>query len=98
MDLSQKSIDAETECSSAPEKSLIESTKFPFSKVSESSAVEKGPGRPPHWEMVFWWMRKPLIFTRAVIAGCMFREDNREFLRQIGMTKKTAHSVQLSYR
>jgi hypothetical protein len=31
---------------------FIESVRFPFAKISEASAVEKGPGRPPHWEMV----------------------------------------------
>jgi hypothetical protein len=46
---------------------FIESVRFPFQEVSEASAVEKGPGRPPHWEMVFWWTRKPLISARAII-------------------------------
>ena len=75
---------------------FIESVKFPFDKISEASAVEKGPGRPPHWEMVFWWTRKPLISARAVIAGCLLPEDTRpsEFLRSIGIgVKKAAHRV-----
>jgi putative DNA methylase len=38
-------------------------------KISEALAIEKSSGRPPHWEMVFWWTRKPLISARAVIAG-----------------------------
>ena len=75
---------------------FVESVKFPFSEVSDASAVEKGPGRPPHWEMVFWWTRKPLISARAVIAGCLLPENtNRtEFLHYIGIgrkDRKTAH-------
>mgnify|MGYP000291767238 CR=1 FL=1 len=68
---------------------FIESVKFPFSEVSDASAVEKGPGRPPHWEMVFWWTRKPLISARAAIAGCLLDEDTDpvEFLQMIGIKK-----------
>ncbi|MEM3641697.1 MAG: DUF1156 domain-containing protein [Candidatus Bathyarchaeia archaeon] len=51
-----------------PPKAFIESYKFPWIEISEASAVEKGLGRPPHWEMVFWWTRKPLISARAIIA------------------------------
>jgi len=75
---------------------FIESVKFPFARISEASAVEKGPGRPPHWEMVFWWTRKPLISARAVIAGCLLPENTRssEFLRSIGVgIEKAAHRV-----
>jgi putative DNA methylase len=75
---------------------FIESVKFPFARISEASAVEKGPGRPPHWEMVFWWTRKPLISARAVIAGCLLPENTRpsEFLRSIGVgVEKAAHRV-----
>ncbi|HDN74003.1 MAG TPA: DUF1156 domain-containing protein, partial [Archaeoglobus sp.] len=75
---------------------FVESVRFPFSEVSDASAVEKGPGRPPHWEMVFWWTRKPLISARAVIAGCLLPENtNRtKFLYYIGIRRKdrkTAH-------
>ena len=88
---------------------FIESVKFPFSKISDASAVEKGPGRPPHWEMVFWWTRKPLISARAVIAGCLLDEDTNpnEFLYKIGIRKsksggkkydKSPHRVKPVYR
>jgi putative DNA methylase len=80
---------------------FIESVKFPFARISEASAVEKGPGRPPHWEMVFWWTRKPLISARAVIAGCLLPENTRpsEFLRSIGVgVEKAAHRVQPKLR
>ena len=72
------------------ERRFIESVRFPFREVSEASAVEKGPGRPPHWEMVFWWTRKPLISARAVIAGCLLPEDTNpaNFLRSIGIVVK----------
>ncbi|MCS7102459.1 MAG: DUF1156 domain-containing protein, partial [Candidatus Korarchaeum sp.] len=58
--------------------------------ISEASAIEKGPGRPPHWEMVFWWTRKPLISARAIIAGCLLPEetDVNEFLYKIGIKLK----------
>jgi len=69
------------------EKHFIESVNFPFSEISEASGVEKGPGRPPHWEMVFWWTRKPLISARAIIAGCLLPENTNptNFLRSIGI-------------
>ncbi len=54
---------------------FIESEKFPSELVSEKAAREKGPGRPPFWEMVFWWTRKPLATARAVIAGSLLPED-----------------------
>lgn len=78
------------------EKRFIESIKFPFPDISEASAVEKGPGRPPHWEMVFWWTRKPLISARAVIAGCLLPENTSpsNFKKSIGIgLGKTAHRV-----
>jgi len=28
---------------------------FPVGTVNDYSEVEKGPGGPPHWEVVFWW-------------------------------------------
>jgi putative DNA methylase len=78
-------------------KRFIESVKFPYPKISEASEVEKGPGRPPHWEMVFWWTRKPLISARAVIAGCLLPESTSpsNFLKSIGIgDEKAAHKVQ----
>jgi putative DNA methylase len=37
--------------------------------------------RPPYWEMLFWWTRKPLSSARAIIAGCVLPEkaDPKEF-------------------
>lgn len=89
------------------EKSFIESISFPFSTISEASEPEKGPGRPPHWEMVFWWTRKPLISARAIIAGCLLPEETNQlhFQRSIGINihkrgaygkpvfKKTPHRI-----
>ncbi len=85
-----------------PPKAFIESYRFPWGEVSEASAVEKGPGRPPHWEMVFWWTRKPLISARAIIAGCLLPENTspRAFLRGIGIggRSKAAHNNPPLYR
>ena len=87
--------------SSPSERRFIESVRFPWREVSEASAVEKGPGRPPHWEMVFWWTRKPLISARAIIAGCLLPENTnpREFLKAIGIggKSKSAHNNPLYY-
>ncbi|AEA13172.1 putative DNA methylase [Thermoproteus uzoniensis 768-20] len=54
--------------------SLLESG-IPIEAVNEYSEVEKGPGRPPHWEMVFWWTRKPLAGARAIIAASLLPAD-----------------------
>jgi len=83
------------------ERKFIESPRFPVKEVSRASAAEKGPGRPPHWEMVFWWTRKPLIAARAVIAGCLLPEntDRESFLRSIGIRGKgMAHRNPPSYK
>ncbi|MEM3944652.1 MAG: DUF1156 domain-containing protein, partial [Thermofilaceae archaeon] len=84
------------------EERFIESEKFPFWEISEAAAVEKGPGRPPPWEMVFWWTRKPLISARAIIAGCLLPKDTnpKAFLRNIGIggKKKAAHYNPPFYR
>jgi putative DNA methylase len=76
------------------QKAFIESNNFPVAIVSQASAKEKqGGGRPPFWEMVFWWTRKPLASVRAVIAGCLLPEgiDVNEFVRALGFNKKVAH-------
>lgn len=72
------------------ERRFIESVNFPFGIISEASSVEKGPGRPPYWEMVFWWTRKPLISARAIIAGCLLPENTNpaNFFRSIGIVVK----------
>ncbi|MGC8542873.1 MAG: DUF1156 domain-containing protein [Vulcanisaeta sp.] len=51
-------------------KHFIEGDEFPISEVNEYSGSEKqGGGRPPIWEMAFWWTRKPLTGARAVVAA-----------------------------
>ncbi|RLE92007.1 MAG: DUF1156 domain-containing protein [Thermoprotei archaeon] len=58
---------------------FIETPHFPIEIINEASAKEKGGGgRPPHWEMVFWWTRKPLAGARAVIAGALLTENIRK--------------------
>jgi len=62
---------------------FIESFEFPIRSVNEASAKEKGGGgRPPYWEMVFWWTRKPLAGARAVIAGSLLEEGENPELRK----------------
>lgn len=75
-------------------KRFIETTKFPINEVNEKSGGEKqGGGRPPFWEMVFWWTRKPLIGARAVIAASLLPEDidKNEFIKQIRLDENTPH-------
>jgi adenine-specific DNA methylase len=69
---------------------FIESVRFPFREMSEASWVKSSPGRPPYWQMIFWWTRKPLISARAVIAGCLLPEDTNpaNFLSSIGIGVK----------
>jgi len=57
-------------------KVFIETPHFPIDVVNVASAKEKtGGGRPPYWEMVFWWTRKPLAGARAVITGALLPEN-----------------------
>jgi len=71
---------------------FIETDGFPVREVNEFSAKEKGGARPPFWEMVFWWTRKPLIGARAVVAASLLPEgtDPRVFRRLIGLEGKHA--------
>jgi len=75
--------------------SFIETAKFPVRLVNEASAREKqGGGRPPHWEMVFWWTRKPLAGARAVVAGALIPGDASpmEFIHSLRLAGGVAHS------
>jgi len=68
---------------------LAESTKIydVVEVVNKKALSEKqGGGRPPFWEMVFWWTRKPLVGARAAIMASVLPDtvDQREFLRMIG--------------
>lgn len=75
------------------ERRFIESPEFPIWEINKKSAKEKGPARPPYWEMVFYWTRKPLIGARAVIAGALLPEniDPERFKTLIGLNENTPH-------
>jgi len=76
------------------QKRFIETTRFPIDLVNDKSGGEKqGGGRPPFWEMVFWWTRKPLIGARSVIAGSLLPEDvNADIFKKIvRLSEKTPH-------
>ena len=69
---------------------FIESSLFPIEAVNEASKIEKGPGRPPHWEMIFWWTRKPHAGARAILLASVLpareintREDVERFLKAV---------------
>ena len=78
---------------------------FPAEAVNEYSRVEKGPGRPPHWEMVFWWTRKPLASARAAIAAALLPSSayptQEQFLNDLfpcRHERKTVHACNPSPR
>jgi len=74
---------------------FIETPRFPIDIVNEASAKEKGPGRSPYWEMVFWWTRKPLAGARAVIAGALLpaTTDPYRFKKMLRLdADKTPHT------
>jgi len=48
---------------------------IPIDAINDYSGAEKGPGRPPHWEMAFWWTRKPLAGARAIIAASLLPDN-----------------------
>ena len=56
---------------------------IPIDAIDEYSAVGRGPGRPPHWEMVFWWTRKPLAGARAVVAASLHPAEAYETPEQL---------------
>jgi len=73
---------------------FIETYGFPIDVVNDASAREKqGGGRPPHWEMVFWWTRKPLAGARAVIAGALLptNTDPVKFKYHLRLTETSPH-------
>ncbi|ACB10139.1 MULTISPECIES: DUF1156 domain-containing protein [Thermotoga] len=74
-------------------KTFLESLKFPVQEVNKKSSGEKGPGRPPYWEMVFYWTRKPLVGARSVIAGALLPEnvDENLFKAAVRLSSPTPH-------
>lgn len=76
------------------EKRFIETDYFPLGIVNDKSVSEKqGGGRPPYWEMVFWWTRKPLVGARAVIAASLLPENVSPdaFKQIVRLDAKTPH-------
>jgi len=78
---------------------------IPIDDINYYSSAEKGPGRPPHWEMVFWWTRKPLAGARAIIAASLLPDNAYQnmglFLNDLFPCineKRTAHSCNPSPR
>jgi len=78
---------------------------IPIDVINDYSSVEKGPGRPPHWEMVFWWTRKPLAGARAIIAASLLQDNAYQSMEQFlndlfpcRNEKKTVHSCNPSQR
>jgi len=78
---------------------------IPIEAINYYSSAEKGPGRPPHWEMVFWWTRKPLAGARGIIAASLLPDNAYQstdsFLYDLFPCineKRTAHSCNPSPR
>jgi putative DNA methylase len=73
-----------------------------------SSSEKKQGGSPPHWEMVFWWTRKPLASARAIIAASLLPDNAYQSMEQFlndlfpcrneKKDKKTVHSCNPSQR
>jgi adenine-specific DNA methylase len=80
---------------------------LPVKEISTEAKKEKC-GRPPTFEMHYWWARKPSIVARAAILGAVLPKDfdRKEFVRLLGLGKdKRAHNygadldiVQMYYR
>jgi putative DNA methylase len=70
---------------------------IPIREVNEFSKVEKGPGRPPHWELVFWWTRKPLAGARAIVAASLLPvnaySNPEQFLNDLYPCRKQRKAV-----
>jgi len=68
---------------------FAESTKiYDVVEVINKKALseKQGGGRPPFWEMVFWWTRKPLVGARATIIASVLPDtvNPKDFLRMLG--------------
>ena len=74
---------------------FIESSGFPLRLVNATSSREKGGGRPPYWEMVFWWTRKPLAGARALVAGSLLPADfsKSRFITMMKLNAPSPHRV-----
>ena len=81
-----------------PEYRTLIEAGIPIDEVNEYSKTEKGAGgKPPHWEMVFWWTRKPLASARAIIAASLLAEgvERERFLNYLFPClgeRKTVHN------
>lgn len=65
--------------------------------INKKALSEKqGGGRPPFWEMVFWWTRKPLVGARATIIASVLPDtvDQRDFLRMLGGRLKSKREIE----
>ncbi|MFP3137700.1 MAG: DUF1156 domain-containing protein [Nitrososphaeria archaeon] len=63
-------------------------------RIDEAAAKEKtGAARAPIAEVAFWWTRKPLVASRAVVLASLVGEDfsSERFLRALGLDKKSPH-------
>ncbi|BCU70064.1 DUF1156 domain-containing protein [Stygiolobus caldivivus] len=76
-------------------KLFIESDNFSVivPEIDRKAAKEKGPGRPPFWEIVFWWGREPLLSARAFITASLLPEDfdPEEYKRVIRLDEDLPH-------
>jgi len=64
---------------------------IPIDAINYYSSAEKGPGRPPHWEMVFWWTRKPLAGARAIIAASLLPDNAYQSMELIPIRPVPMH-------
>jgi adenine-specific DNA methylase len=63
-------------------------------RIDEAAAKEKtGAARAPISEVAFWWTRKPLVASRAVVLASLVDEDfpRERFLRALGLGERSPH-------
>ena len=73
-----------------PDRRLIEDW-LPINEISVEAVREGGAlaGHPPVNQLHVWWARRPLVVSRAAVAGALLRADadKDQFIRAIGSTK-----------
>jgi adenine-specific DNA methylase len=67
---------------------------LPVREISKEAQKEKS-GRPPTFKAHYWWSRKPLVVTRAILLSsllpCTF--DKEEFNKLLGLNReRRAHN------
>lgn len=83
----------------AEEKRTLIETFLPVDEISAEAKIEKlGNAKPPTSSLHYWWTRKPLVASRAVVLGALLPSnfDQQEFKRLIGLShNERAHKYDI---